>query len=874
MSQTKSVQEPLPATLPARLRQHAARRPRHAAILAPGFPPLSYSELVRYIDTFGAALSAAGIGRSSRVAVLFPAGPELALINVAVACNAALVACNPSLPAAQISQLLRRLNVSAILLPAGADPPEWLSGVRPLTVIRVAQAQHSLLEASIGGDAAAGPAGDAGPEDTALIIQSSGTTGIPKLVPVRHSALIAMAARIENCFELSHLDRAASLLPLYYSQGIKTACLMPLLLGGSIAIPQAPLLDDVNAWLSGLQPTWFAAGPTFLQALLERVQETSRAPLRHNLRFITAGSAILPERTRIGIERAFGVPLLDAWGMSEVGMLTANSIRPRERKVGSVGYAYPDEIAISSPEGKILSAGETGEIVVRGPQVFTGYIGDDDANRAAFVDGWFRTGDLGSIDADGFLTITGRIKEIINRGGEKIAPAAVERALLSHPDVLEAAVFAVPHARLGEDVAAAVVPHPGVSPTAAELQKFLGANLPQSMIPRSILFLPSLPKGPTGKVLRKELSASCKVAVDHVVAPPSNEIELRLTGLWRQLLEREDIGVEDDFFACGGDSLLAARMVLEAEKITRKLLRGRTLPMPATIRAFAHDIAGAEPLGEQGLVARISGGKQSTPFFFCHGDYLFGGRYAWSMADLLGEEHAVYLINNYNLAEIAAPELEQLAAGYLPAVIAAQPSGPIRLGGHCNGALMAIELSRQLSARGREVELLVLIEPISLNARPLFRRAGRLLDILCAAVPRRSSRRTLRAMTMFQLWRAFRWTCERLGRSRAAATDPSAAAHEPKELRDAYRRLMANYMPGYLSTRVICLTAEGSRRAVEFDWKPWRILSPDVSLRTIPGTHMSCLTTHIEPLAKELRKALESTDIADERELKVAGLRS
>jgi acyl-CoA synthetase (AMP-forming)/AMP-acid ligase II/thioesterase domain-containing protein len=839
------------ATIGSLFRQHATMRPRHAAIVTPGFPALSYGELVRHIDRTGAALSSAGLDRASRVALLLPSGPELALTGIAVACNAIAVPCNPSISEIQFDQLHARLNLDALVLPAWQELPSWIEvRLGELVVLRVAKAEGSLSEASIMAAGTGEVRAEANSDDPALILQTSGTIGPPKLVPVSHRNLMAMAARMEHCFELSHLDRCACLLPLYYAQGIKSACIVPLLLGGSIAIPQFPVLDTLETWLTQLQPTWFPAGPTFLQAVLDRVDANAGCPPQHNLRFLISGSASLPEQVRAGIEGALGIPLLDAWGMTEVGLLTGNSVRPDERRVGTVGYASPREVAIMAPGGRLCHVGEQGEVVVRGPAVLSAYIADDETNRTVFRGGWFHTGDLGSIDADGFLTISGRIKEIINRGGEKISPDLVERSLCLHPAVCEAAAFAIPHTRLGEDVAAAVVLQRGANPTAADLQKFLGASLPHQAIPRSVFFLSALPKGPTGKILRKELSASCRPPGDRRAALPENELQTRIAALWQRLLQRADIGVEDDFFEAGGDSLLAAQMLLEAERITRKLLRGRVLPVPATIHALERIIADALPLGEDGLVTKLRDGRSTRAFFYCHGDYMFGGSYAYKLADLVAGDYAFYLLNNHDLSgRKDVPSIEELACGYLPAVLAAQPVGPIRIGGHCNGGLMAIELARQLSAIGRKIDRVVLIEPISLNARPGFRVAARLLAGLRAS-------RAARADIMFHLWRTFRWGCERLGVNSPSEDDPASWVREARETRRTYLRLMANYTPPRLEAPIVCLTAKGSSRAVEFDWKPWRRLSPAVTAEIIPGTHISCLTTHVGALAGSMRNAL------------------
>lgn len=844
------------ATIASLIRRHAGVRPRQAAIVTPDLPPFSYGELLNHLELTGADLRDAGLDHDSRIAVLLPSGPELAITGLAIAANAVCVPCNPNLSETQWAQLQARVGLSAAVVPAWLEPPAWL-GAQGLKVLRVSKATESLMEARLGQSEGDATPRAKSPDDAALILQTSGTIGPPKLVPVSHRNLMAMANRMEHCFELSHLDRCACLLPLYYAQGIKSGCIVPLLLGGSIAIPHAPVLDTLEDWLAGLQPTWFPAGPTFLQAVLDRVRSPAR-PIQHNLRFLISGSASLPDPVRAGIEKTIGVPVLDAWGMTEIGLLTGNSIRPAERKTATVGYAFPDEVAIASRNGNLCAPGETGEVVVRGPAVFHGYLADDEANRTAFANGWFHTGDLGRIDADGYLSITGRIKEIINRGGEKISPDIVERALRSHPAVREAAAFAIPHVRLGEDVAAAIVLQPGANATAAELQNFLAGHLSQPMIPRSIFFLDTLPKGPTGKVLRKDLAASCRLSAEkRVAALPENDTEAQMLTLWRRLLQRDDIGVEDDFFEAGGDSLLVAQMLLDTERITARMVRGSNLPVPATIRLFVRKLADATPLGKEVLVTRISGRDSAPPFFYCHGDYMFGGRYAYKLADLLGEDHAVYLLNNYELkGRGTAPSIEELARGYVPAVLAAQPAGRIRLGGHCNGGLMAMEVANQLTALGREVELVLLIEPISLNARPVFRLAGRLLDVAFFLMPSRRIRRILKAAVMFQLWRVFRFICERLRINSPSEDDPDTWALESRETRMIYQRLMANYAPPRLAARVVCLTARGSNRAVEFDWKPWRRLSPMVTVRVIPGTHISCLTTHVDTLAQSVRDAL------------------
>ena len=352
-------------------------------------------------------------------------------------------------------------------------------------------------------------------------------------------------------FDLTPDDRAFCATPLYYSQALKGMLFTSLLLGGSVACPDPASNGDVLSSLADLQPTWLAAGPAFLVNLLERALARRGAPLLHYLRFIRSGAAPLPLAVRQGLEEVFGVPVLEGYGLTETGTVAANSIAPEHRKPGTVGRPLPHDVAIRAEDGRLLPSGATGEIVVRGPGVMPGYLYNEDANRAAFVDGWFRTGDLGSIDAEGFLTLLGRLKDLINRGGEKISLYEVERALLLHASVRDAAAFSVPHPRLGENVAAAVVLMPGATATPTDIKAFLADHLAPFKIPQHVDIMPELPKGATGKTLRLQLS---KAAADRIrnVVPPENLLHFLILEIWQRLLGRADIGIDEDFFEAGG----------------------------------------------------------------------------------------------------------------------------------------------------------------------------------------------------------------------------------------------------------------------------------------------------------------------------------
>jgi acyl-CoA synthetase (AMP-forming)/AMP-acid ligase II len=320
--------------------------------------------------------------------------------------------------------------------------------------------------------------------------------------------MLAAAARVQAWFGLTPWDRCLSVSSPYYSHGLKVTVFTPLLTGGSIAIPANSAVLALDEWLDVLRPTWYSAGPALHAAVWDKAKSLENAQAAHTLRFVVSGGAPLPEEVQNGLQHSLGVPVLEPYGSSEAAQIAANLPPPGPNRQGTCGQPWPDTVAIVGEDGHPLPAGERGEIWVRGPTVTSGYLDAPELNQAAFREGWFRTGDIGSLDGDGFLSLHGRLSELINRGGEKIAPAEIETALLRHPAIAEAAAFATPHPRLGDDVAAAVVAHPGAQTTTAELRQFLQRELASFKIPRRILILDQLPKGATGKVQRRQLRES------------------------------------------------------------------------------------------------------------------------------------------------------------------------------------------------------------------------------------------------------------------------------------------------------------------------------------------------------------------------------
>ena len=354
---------------------------------------------------------------------------------------------------------------------------------------------------------------NASPDDVALVLHTSGTTSRPKIVPLTHRNVCASASNIRKTLGLTPDDRCMNVMPLFHIHGLMAAILSTLSAGGSVFC--TPGFDALRffPWLKAAKPTWYSAVPTMHQAILSRATHNQEIINATNLRFIRSASASLPPGVMQQLEGVFNAPVVEAYAMTEVShQVTSNPLPPARRKSGTVGIAAGPEVSIMDQQGALLSRGDVGEVVIRGTNVTLGYENNPAANTESFTNGWFRTGDQGVIDEDGYLTITGRLKEIINRGGEKISPREVDDVLMAHPAVEQVVTFAMPHDKLGEEVAAAIVLRTGVESTEQEIHAFAAENLANFKIPRKVLFLDELPKGPTGKIQRTGLAKQLGVA--------------------------------------------------------------------------------------------------------------------------------------------------------------------------------------------------------------------------------------------------------------------------------------------------------------------------------------------------------------------------
>jgi acyl-CoA synthetase (AMP-forming)/AMP-acid ligase II len=481
------------------------------ALSAPGRQSLRYDGLRRQVSATIESLNRLGIGREDAVAIVLPNGPEMASAFVSIAAGATTAPLNPGYTAAEFEFYLKDVGAQLLVVEAGSDSPAVAVAKKlaiPVVglVVPAGAAAGEFELHGMSGRAARPGAAESG--DVALVLHTSGTTSRPKIVPLTHANVCASAAHIAASLALTPADRCLQVMPLFHIHGLIAAVLGSLHAGAEICCTPGFNALQFFGQLRDIQPTWYTAVPAMHQAILARAGRNREAIAAVPLRLVRSSSASLPPQVMLALESAFNCPLIESYGMTEAAhQMTSNPLPPRARFPGSVGVAAGPDVAIMDEQGRLLPAGDVGEVVIRGPNVTAGYRSNPDANAAAFTNGWLRTGDQGVLDEKAYLRLTGRLKEIINRGGEKISPREIDEVLLDHPAVAQVVTFAMPHAMLGEDVAAAVVLKPGTEVSEHDLRQFVGNRLADMKVPRKIFFLDGIPRGATGKLQRIGLAA-------------------------------------------------------------------------------------------------------------------------------------------------------------------------------------------------------------------------------------------------------------------------------------------------------------------------------------------------------------------------------
>ena len=845
---------------------------------------MSYGQLHQQIERIGRQLNGIGLGRNDRVAIVLPNGPEMAVTFLSVAACATCAPLNPEYRAEEFEFYLTDLRAKAVIVQAGMGSPvlemAQKLGIAIIELTPAVDTNAGMFSLKTNDIGTTTNAGWAEADDIALVLHTSGTTARPKIVPLKQANICISANNIKHTLHLVPSDRCVNVMPLFHIHGLIGALMSSVSSGASIVCTQGFRPGQFFDWIEEFKPTWYTAVPTMHQTILARARENSEIISRNPLRFIRSSSSALSPQTASELEEIFNAPVIEAYGMTEAAhQMASNPLPPEERKLGSVGSAAGPEISIMNEQGNLLCAGEIGEIVIRGPNVMSGYENNPSANSSAFTNGWFRTGDQGVLDDDGFLSITARIKEIINRGGEKISPREIDEVLLDHPAIAQAVTFGSPHSALGEEVAAAVVLLNGAATTEGEIQRFAAARLAGFKVPRRVLIVDEIPKGPTGKLQRIGLAEKLGLAATNgmnadssarAIVAPRDALELQLVKIWEKVLNVNPIGVRDNFFDRGGYSLLAAELV---ERIAREL--GIDLPIALLLQAPNVEQQ-AKIVREEGWMqlwaslVPIKPGGSKKPFYCIHavGGNILGYR---ALAHHLGPDQPVYGLQSIGLDGKTPPytRIEDMAAHYIRELLEFQPNGPYYLGGQSFGGSVAYEVACQLRELGKEVGLLALFDTNPPNHAirsewteklrkaiiGYFRRAkyhlrhtlfgpDRLLHIT-------KKFRTIKRRTKSRLWQIAYKGYQSFDRPLPPGL---------QKVDEANRQAIKNYLPRPCSVPIALFLAQ--KRSIDESINPltlWKGLAVgEFQVFQVPGDHVSLVVEpHVQVLAQKLIGCLD-----------------
>ena len=493
-----------PTTLLSVLEHGAAADP---ALLVPGGARLTYAQLREQVSLAADRLAQHGIGREDRIAIVFPNGVEAIVLFLAAATVGTAAPLNAAYKEEEFRFYLEDTDARALIVPPGSGDAARRALPASKLLFEAHVDHHGQVVLDGGGPAdPSRSAAPTGPDDVALVLHTSGTTSRPKLVPLRHRNLTASIDNIATTYRLGAEDVALCVMPLFHIHGLMASTMATLRTGGTVIVP--PRFDPHTFWPIAKEhgASWYSAVPTIHQILLHR-NRGERPEGAEGLRFIRSSSSALSPETMRQLEARFGAPVLEAYGMTEAShQMASNPLPPAARRPGTVGLGTGVRLGIMDGSGSLLRQGEQGEVVIQGPNVIDAYLNNPEANASSFTDGWFRTGDQGLLDAEGYLSLVGRLKEMINRGGEKIAPREIDDVLLQHPAVAEAVAFGSPHPTWGEVVAAAVVLREPVSEK--ELLAFARERLADFKVPKRLFIVEAIPRTATGKIQRRSVAAS------------------------------------------------------------------------------------------------------------------------------------------------------------------------------------------------------------------------------------------------------------------------------------------------------------------------------------------------------------------------------
>ncbi len=669
---------------------HGNQDPDHSALESPGQQALSYRDLRKQVLLVIKTLNSLGFGRNDRISVIMPGGPETAVLGIGIMAGFTHTPLNPQYKAPEFREMFSRLKVKAVLVQKyheTAARAAALSCNIPVIEITPEPDKAGIFKIGDGIPEGKADAQFAQPEDTVIVMQTSGTTSVPKIVPISQKQFCKAAYHYFSRLNLSDKDISLHIVAHFHILGITHTLLAPLLGGGTVVCARDYISPDFLPLLKNFRPTFYCAAPAHHKGILHELKKVPADELKHHsLRYIRSTSSPLPALARKELETLLGIPVIESYAMTESPVISINM----PHKEGSAGIPMVESLVIMDEKGTILKNFENGEVAIRGDVVFSGYE-DAHENASAFTNGYFRTGDIGYLDNEGYLFLTGRKKELINKGGEKFSPQEIDAALVSYPGVREAMAFRIDDPVLGEDVAVMVV-RADERVSEQDLRRYLHDRLIQFKVPRRIFFVDEIPKGPTGKLLRYAGTERYKTGsfeelrvpevTRYDISPEVSQTEEKIMQIWTGILDCESLSTDDDFFQCGGNSLTAIELLIRIQRAFDVTFPPDMIYLYPTIRQQATLITQKDnnfsryhplivPLHEKGTL---------TPLFCFNplGGWIKEYQYISRFFD---PDRPVFGIRARGLepAEKPVATVEEAAREYIDAIKTVQKEGPYHL---------------------------------------------------------------------------------------------------------------------------------------------------------------------------------------------------
>jgi acyl-CoA synthetase (AMP-forming)/AMP-acid ligase II/thioesterase domain-containing protein len=853
----------LHGSLAAAVRAHASQTPEAAALFGTARATCTYRQLAAHLDRVGALLVEHVPAGNPIIAVGASNGPDLLTALVAAMSSGICAPFDASRPSNEIEAFLADIMPSFVLTDedtigrhGDAFRRHGVCVVRMIATSALpAGVFDVVVEAPYSGRPTDGAFGHEA--DLVLLARTSGTTSSSKIVPHTMPRLMHIFTSIAEAVNLQAWDRCLNARPLHHLHAITHVAGASLVAGASIACPAETGAAALVRALRTFAPTWYSASPPVHCDVLA-IARADAAPLEHTLRFVRSSSAALDARVSIDLEAALGAAVLQGYGMSEAPAIAINPPPPHVHKPGSVGRPVGCEIAILD-----------GEVVVRGSNVAPLYVDPET--------GWFHTGDAGIIDGDGYLFLTGRLNELINVGGEKVTPANVERALRAHAAIVDAVAFPLPHPTLGQHVAAAVVTSDGATVTERELIEHASLLLPRQAVPNVVHQVPVIARDGNGKVRRRELAATFaraqRGAPDASIRATEHSLLHALSRIWEEVLEYAPVALDENFFAAGGDSLRAARVMSSIQTVLGITMSTDALLFAPTITLLAHAVLARANEEHPHRIVHLRTSGSRPPLFFFDGDINGGGLYARFLTAVLDAEQPIYVVRPSGALGDAIPAtIEEMADADAAMIAAAVPSKVYRLAGYCNGGVVAFEVARRLEAAGATVDILALIGSSAPNA--LLDRLWAVTSFAARIVSRgdvlplyRAARHTVNGVRGRSIADNFRHfaTAPMLHIARRLRLAPAAQAPpaEPWSSSSgftAYNDRLTRYFPKRSGRLVDVIWADDDVPRISGDRSMgWRHVA-HVRRHSVRGDHTTMLTDHVGDLGTALRRIFDASD--------------